>query len=518
MDRKRLAVEQSKALRDFDRVKHDLLALPNVLAVGLGIKETAGAFTQDFSYRVYVSAKQDDAALGPGAIPKMINGIKTDVLTPLKIRSDSDVCGTERRTLSKHRPLMAGIAISTDSTSYGTLGWFGTLDADNTPVLLTNKHVLYNDVNEVTTENKKTAQPQLGRVSSCCCCECGSDNVIGESLIGIRDHSPMTSTSVDTAIARIDEASAQDLLFEITNDSTDEVLTVSGTAAAVVGDEVRKIGARSGFTRGSVIHIGDMAAAPTDPDGTTINVRTGQVLIIPVDDETYEVENDDTGDCMIAFSNSGDSGAVILNEDDKIIALNWGGNREDYSVALTIANNIQNVLDALSTNGFAITLSTSDSGGDRGRAKQPLRPVPLRDEGHWFERARDANRASLLHWLVDRHQHEVLGLINQKRAVTVAWQRYKGPAFVAAIARAGRVESYRVPFEIEGVSRNQLLDAMERALLKQGSDELKRDMARYREDALAIAKEGQTLDELARLLKARGLMDVVPDDLTRKAS
>jgi len=50
--------------------ERDLLKLPNVLAVDLGIKEAAGEFTKELSYRVYVTAKQDDAALGASAIPK----------------------------------------------------------------------------------------------------------------------------------------------------------------------------------------------------------------------------------------------------------------------------------------------------------------------------------------------------------------------------------------------------------------------------------------------------------------
>jgi hypothetical protein len=225
-------------------VKQDLLRLPNVVAVGIGIKETGGQFTDEISYRVYVEEKRPRALLADDeAVPETVGGFKTDVLPPLAIQNDSDVCGNERRTLSQHRPLQAGIAVSTDAVSYGTLGWFGTLDSDDTPVLLTNKHVLYDGTDEVTTTTKKTAQPQLGEPSRCCCCECGSDNVIGESLVGIKDTSTLTATSVDAAIARIDPDHASNIVLSITNDSTDEVLVVKGTAAAVVGETVRKIGA-----------------------------------------------------------------------------------------------------------------------------------------------------------------------------------------------------------------------------------------------------------------------------------
>lgn len=521
MDRKKLAGQQRSAFDQIEEVKRELLKLPNVLAVGFGMKETAGAFTEELSYRVYVSHKADEAALGAGIIPKTIGGLRTDVLTPLPIKLSLDVCGNERRTLSKHRPLKAGIAISTDSDTNGTLGWFGTLDADGSPILLTNKHVLYDATNEVTSEAKRTAQPRLGSVSHCCCCECGSDNVIGETIIGIRNVGDPIGNAVDAAIARIDAASAAGRQLRISNDAGPEVLTVSGTAQAVVGELVRKIGARSGYTRGRVAHVGDVVTAEPDdpggPPGSKIAIRVGQIIVIPSDDESYELM--DGGTCKRAFANDGDSGSVVLNADDEIVGLLYAMDQHGYSIKIGLANNIQNVLDTLSANGFAITLAVSPVGGGvRDAQRSAALPVALNSDPGWFERARDLNRGSLLHWLVERHQHEVLRLINHKRAVTVAWQRNKGPAFVAAIARSGRTARYRIPHEIEGVRRGALLDAMERALLKHGSDDLKRDMARHREDALRIAEQGQTVAQLAELLKERGLVDVVPDHMTRKAS
>jgi hypothetical protein len=238
------------------------------------------------------------------------------------------------------------------------------------------------------------------------------------------------------------------------------------------------------------------------------------VLVIPTDDETYEVRE---GVCKRAFSNSGDSGAVIIDDDDMIIALNWGGNREDYSIALTVAANIENVLTALSDNGFAITLSTSpDDGGDRdfvrtapvaaARRSREMQPAGL----NLFERLRDANRQSLLAWIFERHQREVLHLVNHKRPVTLAWHRGQGPAFVAAISRASRVEHYRVPFEINGVSRHTLLKAMEEALLAHGSPPLRKDIERYRDDLMSLAHQWQTVEEMAQALKTQGFLDAVP--------
>ena len=510
MDKREAKQKQDIMESNLGEVKARLLSIPGVVAVGIGIKESGAVFTEEISYRVYVPAKKDLSALRPEeVIPRIINGIRTDVLTPYVLTDDSDVCGNDRRTLSEHRPLQAGIAISTDSHSYGTLGWFGTL-TDGTHILLTNKHVLYDETDGTDTRKLKTAQPQLGEPSTCCCCTCGSDHVIGESIIGIRDTHPFNATSVDCAIARINPDVAAGIILHITNDSTTEVLHVEGTAAAVIGDKVRKIGARSGFTRGSVIHIGDIAVAvPPDSDGTAIRVRQGQVLIIPDPAETYQVDEDG---CKFAFSNSGDSGSVILNASNKIIALNWNGDRTTNKVGITIACNILNVLDKLSAAGFAVTLSVSPSGGDSMPVKagtfQKTATAPA--AAGILERIRDSNKQSLLYWLYQKHQAEIMQLINHARPVTIVWQRNQGPAYVAALTRAAREAAYDIPFAINEVSREDLLTRLGAVLLLHGSDALKKDVSRYKEDIIGAMNQGDSVEALAEALHEAGLIDTVP--------
>lgn len=514
MDKKTAIREQRRLEENLDDAKSVLSQIPNVLAVGIGMKESDYAFTDQISFRVYVPAKKSLSELAPEeVIPRFINGIPTDVITPLVITNDSDVCGTERRTLSHHRPLKAGIAISTDSTSYGTLGWFGKL-TDGTVVMLTNKHVLYDETNVTDTRKLKTAQPQVGDPSTCCCCTCGSDNVIGESIVGVRDISPPSDTSVDCAIAKVNADVASNIVLRITNDATTEVLSVRGTATAVVGDAVKKIGARSGFTKGSVVHIGDIAVtAATDAGGTTIAIRRGQVLIIPDATETYQVKE---GVCKFAFSNSGDSGAVILNADNKIIALNWGGDRTTNVVGITIACHIQNVLDKLSANGSAVTLLQSPPGDSApgkvskfSRHESTVSKNPL-------EEIRDANEDSLLYWLYEKHHREVLELINHSRPVTVAWQRNQGPAYVAALARATREDAYAIPYSINDISREDLLTKLRAALMAHGSDALRKDLERFGDELIATVRSGESIPELAMNMKESGFIDVLPSSSVRE--
>jgi hypothetical protein len=501
------ARQQQQLLEDnLESAKDVLLKISNVVAVGIGVKESGDVFTDEISYRVFVPAKKQLSELAPEEIiPAFINGIRTDVITPYVITNDSDVCGNERLVLSEHRPLQAGIPISTDAISVGTLGWFGKL-GDGTTVLLTNKHVLYGDPSAIDKRKLKTAQPQLGDPCDCCCCVCGSDNVIGESIIGIKDTEPGNDTAVDCAIAKISPALAATIVLKITNDATTEVLKVTGTAAAVVGDKVRKIGARSGFTKGTVVHLGDIAVAnPTDADSKKILIQRGQVLIIPDATETYQVKE---GVCKFAFSNSGDSGAVILNEANKIIALNWGGDRTTNKVGITVASHIKNVLDKLSANGFAITLSVSPPGGDS--AVVNVRTLQKEGPPGILESIRDANKQSLLYFLFEKHRREIIDLINHNRAVTLVWRRNQGPAFVAALARAAREEHYAVPFAINDITRETLLEKLAGILAAQGDEALQQDLGKFSNDLIRALKEGKTIPEFAVAMKAAGFLDTLP--------
>ncbi|TWV93607.1 hypothetical protein [Chitinophaga pinensis] len=503
MNPNELHSQQNEMLTNLESVKQSLLQIPNVIAVGIGIKESNDTFTDEIAFRVFVEDKKPLSELKPEeVVPSVIAGVKTDVLKPYVVKPRPDVCGTERRTLTKHRPLQAGIAISINSTSYGTLGWFGRLTADDSVILLTNKHVIGN------TANDKVAQPKLGDVSKCCCCECGDDNAIGKVLFGVKN------STVDCAIARIDEEWTAGLNLQITNDATTEVLEVASppTAAAVVGDVVRKIGARSGFTTGVVVHIGDAAVAGTDPAGGTISIITDQVLVIPHSTETYQVSDMSTGSqiCKFAFSNNGDSGSVILNADNKIVALLYGGDETTNSVDITFANNIANVLAALTTGTFPVTLSSTDAGRrDTVKTRTITRSEPVTTDNQ-LEALRDANRDSVLYQLYEKHHEEVLQLINHKRPVTVVWQRNQGPAYVAALARAARETAYELPSSINDISREDLLLAMEHTLHAHGSAALKQDLLHYREAILTALSHTQNLDAIAAACKASGLIETIP--------
>lgn len=61
-----------------ERVEDDLLALPNVVAVGIGRKVTCGEKSERLALRVYVTDKVDVS--DESAVPAEIDGVPTDVV------------------------------------------------------------------------------------------------------------------------------------------------------------------------------------------------------------------------------------------------------------------------------------------------------------------------------------------------------------------------------------------------------------------------------------------------------
>jgi hypothetical protein len=228
------------------------------------------------------------------------------------------------------------------------------------------------------------------------------------------------------------------------------------------------------------------------PDGTSIKYVTGrQIIIWPADTETYIHENGKP-----CFGNHGDSGAVVVDQHDKIVGLLWGTDPETpASRVISVANHIADVLKALKDAGkdnkYEITLLESPSGNNAGIAAGPKLP-PRRT---LYDLVRESD--TLLAELGRKHREEVAGLIDHCRPVTVAWHRHHGPAFAAAVNRSQREPAYRIPPEINGISRHELLVAMARVLEKHGSTALQEDL---REHGLEL------LDDLCRAENVREIL------------
>lgn len=100
-----------------------------------------------------------------------------------------------------------------------------------------------------------------------------------------------------------------------------ETCDINGIAKPQLGERVKKIGARTGLTFGSIVDIAYQDYAYID--GKAFEAPN-QLLISP-DDKTRR------------FSSGGDSGSIVLNARNQVIGLLWGSNANGEGIASPIA-------------------------------------------------------------------------------------------------------------------------------------------------------------------------------------
>jgi len=453
--RAELIAAQERLRAVYPQVRAELLRIPGVASVGIGIKEVGGVLTGETVFRVYVDEKKPPGQVPPSErIPSEIQGFKTDVVVVLPEQEEVDD--------SKYRPVKGGIQINrAGSGSLGTLGCLAHLVSDSSTVLLSNHHVLYGDD---ASDGTETGQPTH---STSCCCTCGD---IAANVHGIkRDH-------LDCAIARLKSGVGSDGRIE-------GIGFITGVADAVSGEAVKKRGRTTELTTGTVTNLA------MDSTGTKIL--------------TIEVKKNSGND---RFSRGGDSGSALLNDSNEIIGLHKSGNNKDEVTAGNFYSRsigIQEVLDAFSAAGFAITIVTG-SGDDEAFDAAPEAAIGFTDVMWTIEQRLKQSPAGAELWrAVRRHQDEALHCVNEVRPVTVAWHRHQGPAFLAALGRSAKEAAYRMPPSIDGVTRRQAVRAVLAMFEQHGSDALRADLARFGGALAKVFTECDTLDEMVRAWDAQ---------------
>jgi hypothetical protein len=73
--------EQKRFLAVYEDVKNQLIRIPGVVRVGVGLRERGGALTEETVLRVYMEEKLPGSQIPPeNRIPKLIAGFPTDVI------------------------------------------------------------------------------------------------------------------------------------------------------------------------------------------------------------------------------------------------------------------------------------------------------------------------------------------------------------------------------------------------------------------------------------------------------
>jgi hypothetical protein len=475
MARKKVFMSRNELVdlnKEFDKVikkaEGELMRLPGVVAVGVGLKEVKGEVQPELCFKVTVRRKKERTELKAGErIPDNIYGFKTDVTEILTGEALIDD--------SKYRPLVGGSSIQSNNQSgHGTLGCFAKRDVDGKIVVLSNWHVMVG--NPDTIDGARVGQPSHN--GCCSCCACGEIGTVTDGWFKTVDIE--STDNIDAAIALLDGQESDTSPDERFLNEILELGMIVGSAAPVPGEQVFLRG-RTSTSRvaGRILNNNSEIDLPYDNYNNIIVSRKFQTVITP-----------EPG--FLDFNQRGDSGAVCVNLLSQAVLMVYGRNRATHQ---TFANNIQTVEKVLK-----IKVLNSAFVNGLGNEGIPLRSVSPANTIFNLPGTLEELEAELTQFregkrmleLFKTHRPELLDLVNHKREVMAAWNRYQGPSYLAHIARSIRRQNKPVPEQIKGITLQSLLLKMTAVLQRNGSPELRKAVAENYLQVMDIISSGRT--------------------------
>lgn len=296
------------------QVEAQYLGQPGVTGIDVGFKEVGGRTTDQLAIRVHVARKLARVSAAQ-RVPAEIDGIVTDVLErnyePQILSQAIDVSAQADTT--HYATLQGGISMGPSraiggSIFAGTLGAIVIDQATNKHAALTNFHVAC--VDSTWSVGDRMVQPS--RIDT---------GVVPGDEFGALLRATL-SGAVDGAVVSIDEAKSSACTVA-------EIGQVRGTKAATLGMSVRKRGRTTGLTYGSV-----------DGVSATVNVDYGDGIGAKTLTNQVSIKTDTTKNPV--FSDHGDSGSVIVDDDGYVVALLFAG-----AGTGTVGNPIASVLSEL---------------------------------------------------------------------------------------------------------------------------------------------------------------------------
>jgi len=309
-----------------------LLSRRNVVACGVGFKETERGMTDEPCVVVSVTRKMPEAQLSPAdVVPKKLGEVKTDVV-------ETGVIRALQGHTDRWRPAPGGVSIGHVDITAGTLGCLVT--RGDQLFILSNNHVLANS--NAAQRGNPIIQPgrydggtlddqiatledfipiNFGTSPPTCSMATGVEGFLNwlAKLLG-SSHRVMAFQEVPDRNL-VDAAIARPLSDDLVEKRILEIGVPQGSRDATLGTQVKKSGRTTGFTTGRITQI----------DVTTqVSYGEGQDAIF--EDQLMAG----------AMSKGGDSGSAVLDEEDYVVGLLFAG-----SDTTTIINPIQFVLEAL---------------------------------------------------------------------------------------------------------------------------------------------------------------------------
>jgi hypothetical protein len=227
----------------------------------------------------------------------------------------SVLAGPNTDAQARYRPLCGGISAAHHLIGAGTLGAIVRDAKTGEPLLLSNNHTFAN-MSTVLDKRARKGDPILQP-------SLADGGRYPEDIVAYLERwipfDPVYNNLVDAAVARpVPGVMSDDII--LSEGSGTEFIIPEGAAACTRG-AVKKFGRTGGKTTG---HVVDCNFATTIPYPSGLTVHYIDQILIQID------------------TCAGDSGAIYLNDNDKVIGLHCGGAIIN-GVRYAVANKIENV-------------------------------------------------------------------------------------------------------------------------------------------------------------------------------
>ncbi|MET4924719.1 hypothetical protein P3L51_20575 [Streptomyces sp. PSRA5] len=276
-----------------------VLRLDGVNGIDVGVDD-ADAYT----LRLLV----DDPDDPPAGLPDSIGGFPYILVAGTPRLEQGGLPDQKTYGMPGSDPIMGGIqlgpaAIVGGNVHAGTLGCVFH-DSEGLPVAVSNAHVVCGAAGDPIQQPAPQTDPAppielLGSLRQCLAPDVPSLFPGG-----------LVSGYFDAALCSVDGARTAEV------GRIADIGTATGISSPRIGSVVRKRGYRTGVSHGVV--EGTLGAyVAHNHDGSARWMLLGQVSIVMIPDLGLNPEG--------VWSRSGDSGSVVVNESDEIVALHWGG-------------------------------------------------------------------------------------------------------------------------------------------------------------------------------------------------
>ncbi|TEU10363.1 MAG: hypothetical protein E3J21_26545 [Anaerolineales bacterium] len=313
-----------------------LLAKRNVVACGVGYKESGGVMTDELCVVVSVEKKVPLAQLTEAdMVPQAVDDVKTDVL-------ETGLITAWQAPTQKWRPAPGGVSIGHINITAGTLGCLvlkggelfilsnnhvladSNLGKKGDPIIQPGKHDGGTLADKIATL-EEFVRIDFGTSPTTCSTAKAVEELLNAIAKGIGSGHRMMSYQESEGENRVDAALARPLSLDLVERRILNIGVPKGSRKATLGTNVKKSGRTTGFTTGRITQI-----------DATVQVSYGSAGTATFTDQFVAG----------GMSSGGDSGSAVLDEEDYVVGLLFAGSQNT-----TIINPIQFVLDAL---GIAI--------------------------------------------------------------------------------------------------------------------------------------------------------------------